>query len=228
MSKRSVRSWIAGGLLSITGWKPEGAPPDSSHCVLIAAPHTSNWDFPYLLIFAAYFDLEINWMGKHSLFRPPFGWLMKALGGIPIVREVRENVVSAMTRSLRENTKLTLVVPAEGTRSHVDYWRSGFYHIAIDAEVPIVMSYLDYTRKRGGFGPAVHPSGDIRKDMDRIRAFYAGKEGKYPERFGPIRLREEDSLASPASPLSSNPTLASGRFDARGANRAEAEVDENR
>ena len=196
MSKRSLRQRIARGLLTVTGWKPEGAGPDSRHCVLIAAPHTSNWDFPYMLIFAAYFDLNINWMGKHGLFHPPFGWIMEALGGIPIVREHRENVVSAMARSLREHPELTLVVPAEGTRSRTDYWRSGFYHIALDAGVPIVMSYLDYTQKRGGFAPAFHPSGDVRKDMDHIRAFYAGKEGKYPERFGPIRLREEVNHAS--------------------------------
>ena len=82
MPKRPLRRWIARGLLAVTGWTPEGTGPDSRHCVLIAAPHTSNWDFPYLLIFAAYFDLKINWMGKHSLFRPPFGWIMRALGGI--------------------------------------------------------------------------------------------------------------------------------------------------
>jgi 1-acyl-sn-glycerol-3-phosphate acyltransferase len=225
MSKHRLRWWIARSLLAVTGWKPEGDRPDSRHCVLIAAPHTSNWDFAYLLIFAAYFDLEVHWMGKHKLFRPPFGGIMKALGGIPIVRELRENVVSAMVRSLREHTELILVVPAEGTRSHRDYWRSGFYHIALDAEVPIVMSYLDYAQKRGGFGPAFHPSGDVRKDMDRVRAFYAGKEGKHPERFGPIRLREEDSHASPPG---SNPSSASGRPDARSPSRSGAEIHENR
>ncbi len=225
MSKRRLRRWIARSLLVVTGWKPEGSRPDSHHCVLIAAPHTSNWDFAYLLIFAAYFDLKVNWMGKHSLFRPPFGRVMKALGGIPIVRELRENVVSAMVHSLREHPQLILVVPAEGTRSRRDYWRSGFYHIALEAEVPIVMSYLDYTQKRGGFGPAFHPSGDVRKDMDRVRAFYAGKEGKHPERFGPIRLCEEDSHASP---LGSNSIPASGQPDARTPNRSGTEIHENR
>ncbi len=191
MSKRRLRWWIARSLLAVTGWKPEGVRPDSRHCVLIAAPHTSNWDFAYLLIFAAYFDLKVNWMGKHSLFRPPFGRVMKALGGIPIVRELRENVVSAMVRSLREHTELILVVPAEGTRSHRDYWRSGFYHIALDAEVPIVMSYLDYASRCGGFGPELLTSGDVRVDMDEIRSFYRDKRGLYPENFGQVRLKEE-------------------------------------
>jgi 1-acyl-sn-glycerol-3-phosphate acyltransferase len=162
--------------------------------VLIAAPHTTNWDFPYLLIFAAYFELEIRWMGKHSLFRPPMGWVMRAFGGIPVVRSRRENVVDAMARSFKEHDRLILVVPAEGTRSRGDYWKSGFYHIARLADVPIVMSYLDYTKKRGGFAPAFRLSGDMGTDMDRVRDFYGDKEGKYPANFSAIRLREEDAI----------------------------------
>jgi len=192
MSK-PLRWWIARGLLAITGWKPDGVRPNAPRCVMIAAPHTTNWDFLYLLAFAAYFDLEIHWMGKHALFRPPMGWIMKALGGIPIVRHRSENIVLAMARSFKERDELVLVVPAEGTRRRSDYWKSGFYHIARTANVPIVMSYLDYTKKRGGFGPALHLTGDVRADMDKIRAFYEGKEGKYPENYGPIRLREEDA-----------------------------------
>lgn len=191
MSK-PIRRWIARALLAITGWKPVGIRPNVQHCVLIAAPHTSNWDFPYLLIFAIYFDLEIRWMGKHGLFRPPMGWLMRALGGIPIVRHRRENIVPAMARSFKEHDELVLVVSAEGTRSRAEYWRSGFYHIARTANVPIVMGFLDYTEKIGGFGPALQLTGDVGRDMDQVRAFYAGKDGKHPDNFGPIRLLEED------------------------------------
>jgi len=190
MSK-PLRWWIARALLAITGWKPDGIQPDARHVVLIAAPHTSNWDFPYLLIFAAHFNLKIRWMGKHNLFRPPMGWIMRALGGIPIVRERRENIVPAMARSFEDYDELSLVVPAEGTRSRVEYWKSGFYHIARMADVPIVMSYLDYSKKTGGFSEPFHLSGDVTKDMDVIRDFYEGRKGKYPEKFGPIRLREE-------------------------------------
>jgi 1-acyl-sn-glycerol-3-phosphate acyltransferase len=193
MSK-PLRWWIARGLLAITGWKPDGVRPTAPHCVLIAAPHTTNWDFPYLLIFAAYFDLKIRWMGKHSLFRPPLGWFMRLAGGIPVVRHKRENIVLAMARSFKDHDELVLVVPAEGTRSRAEHWKSGFYHIARSADVPIVMSYLDYTKKRGGFGPALDLTGDVRRDMDQIRAFYAGKEGKHPEDFGPIRLLEEGEV----------------------------------
>ncbi len=125
MSKRRLRRWIARSLLVVTGWKPEGSRPDSHHCVLIAAPHTSNWDFAYLLIFAAYFDLKVNWMGKHSLFRFPFGGMFRALGGIPIYRHERRNVVSAMAERLREASELALAVPAEGSRRRVEFWKSG-------------------------------------------------------------------------------------------------------
>jgi 1-acyl-sn-glycerol-3-phosphate acyltransferase len=190
---KPIRWWIARGLLAITGWKPDGIRPDTPSCVLIAAPHTTNWDFPFLLIFAAYYQLQIRWMGKHSLFRPPMGWLMRALGGIPITRHRREHIVAAMARSFKEHEHLILVVPAEGTRSRADYWKSGFYHIAHTAGVPIVMSYLDYERKTGGFGAPVHLTGDVSKDMDQIRAFYLDKAGKHPTNFGPVRLREEDA-----------------------------------
>jgi len=181
---------LARAFLAVTGWKPEGqAPP--GRCVLIAAPHTSNWDFPFTLAFAALFRVRIRWMGKHTLFRPPFGGLLRAMGGIPIQRHLRSNVVAAAAEMLRESDDLVLVVPAEGTRSRTAHWKSGFYHIARSAGVPIVLGYLDYRRKRGGFGPAIVPGDDVVETMDRIRAFYTDKVGKHPERFGPVRLREE-------------------------------------
>ena len=192
MSKRPVRQFLARVFIHVMGWKPDGVRPEARQFVLIAAPHTTNWDFIYLIAFAAYFELEISWMGKQSLFRWPFGRIMRALGGISVRRHKRENLVMAMARGFDEHQTLGLVVPAEGTRRHVEYWKSGFYHIANTAHVPIVMSYLDYARKTGGFGPAFSPSGDVGKDMDFIRAFYAGRQGKYPALFGQIRLREED------------------------------------
>ncbi len=116
---------------------------------------------------------------------------MRRLGGIPIVRHRRENMVHQMASALRETESLALTVPAEGTRGYVPHWRSGFYHIARSADVPIVMGFLDYARRRGGFGPALYTSGDIRNDMDEIRKFYADKVGKYPDQFGEVRLKEE-------------------------------------
>jgi 1-acyl-sn-glycerol-3-phosphate acyltransferase len=192
MRKRPIRRFLARTLFYVTGWKPDGVRPEAKKYVLIAAPHTTNWDFIYLIAFAAFFEIEISWMGKHTLFRWPFGFLARALGGIPVRRNRSEKMVTAMARTFDEHEELGLVVPAEGTRSYVEYWKSGFYHIATTANVPIVMSYLDYTRKIGGFGPAFFPSGNLRQDMDAVRAFYQGRQGKHPELFGPIRLREED------------------------------------
>ena len=162
--------------------------------VLIAAPHTTNWDFLYLLAFAELFELKISFMAKHSLFWPPLGWFMRAVGGLPVERHKRGNLVTTLAALFDGGEALGLVVPAEGTRGHVDYWKSGFYHIARTAKVPIVMSFLDYERKVGGFGPAIEATGDVVTDMDAIRAFYGDKKGKYPELFGRIRLREEDEV----------------------------------
>ena len=177
--------------LKLAGWRPEGTRPPAARYVLIAAPHTSNWDLAFLLAFAVLFDVRVSWMGKHVLFKPPHGWLMRRLGGIPIERERRGDMVEQMARAFAETDRLALVVPAEGTRRYVPYWKSGFYHIARRANVPIVLGYLDYRRRRGGFGPALLPSGDVPRDMDAIRAFYADKVGRFPDAFGAVRLKEE-------------------------------------
>ena len=182
---------VARWFLKLSGWEAEGGGPLERRFVLIAAPHTSNWDLPYMLALAVIFDVKISWMGKHVLFRPPFGWLMRRLGGIPIVRHRRGNMVAQMASVFEESESLALVVPAEGTRSYVAHWKSGFYHIARSANVPIVLGYMDFARRRGGFGPAVLPTGDVRSDMDEIREFYADKVGKHPDLFGEVKLKEE-------------------------------------
>ena len=138
------------------------------------------------------FDVRVSWLGKHTLFQPPLGFVMRRVGGIPVVRHQRGQLVAEAARLFADRDDLALVVPAEGTRSTASHWKSGFYHIARTAGVPIVCGYLDYARRRGGFGLVLMPSGDLRADMDRIRAFYADKAGRYPEKFGPVRLQEED------------------------------------
>jgi 1-acyl-sn-glycerol-3-phosphate acyltransferase len=184
---------LAKGVLRLLGWRLEGARPQFDRYVLIAAPHTSNWDFPLMLLFATAFGIKITWMGKHSLFRFPMGGIMRSMGGLPIVRHEKSNLVDSMVEAFSERAHLVLTVPTEGTRARVEYWKSGFYHIARRASVPIVPSFLDFGRKLGGFGPALELSGDIAQDMQYFRDFYAGMKGKFPEKFGPIRLREEDN-----------------------------------
>ena len=190
--KKTLARW----LLHLTGWQLVGDRPACDHYVLIAAPHTSNWDFPLMLLFAAAFDIKVTWMAKHSLFYPPMGWIMRALGGMPIIRHRNQNVVAAMVAAFDTVPHLVLVVPTEGTREKSDYWKSGFYHIARQAGVPIVPSFLDFGSKRGGFGPALATSGDVRADMQYFREFYRGMQGKFPEQFGPVRLREEDDSSN--------------------------------
>jgi 1-acyl-sn-glycerol-3-phosphate acyltransferase len=171
--------------LKITGWKVEGAlPANAPKSVLIAAPHTSNWDLPYTLMVAFALRLNIYWMGKQSIFTPPFRGLMMWLGGIPVNREQANNLVTASAQALREaEGPIQLVVPPEGTRSKTRYWKTGFYFIALGARVPIVMAYMDYAEKRSGLGPVFTPTGDIEKDMVMVKAFYAPFKGKNADQF---------------------------------------------
>jgi 1-acyl-sn-glycerol-3-phosphate acyltransferase len=127
------------GFLKATGWTVEGSlPPSATKSVLIAAPHTSNWDLPYTLMVAFSLRLNIYWMGKQSIFRWPFGGLMKWLGGIPVNREQSTNLVSASAQAIQDASgNLQLVVPPEGTRSKTRYWKTGFYYIALGAKVPL-------------------------------------------------------------------------------------------
>jgi len=119
------------------------------------------------------------------------GWVMRALGGVPIVRHENNNVVDDMVEVFNARRELVLVVPTEGTRARTEFWRSGFYHIAVGAGVPIVPSYLDFGNKRGGFAQALIPTGNLKADMDYFRTVYADKTGKFPQFFGPVKLREE-------------------------------------
>ena len=177
--------------LSVTGWKAEGPRPEPDKFVMIAAPHTSNWDLAYMLALSNIRGIRVSWMGKHTLFQGPMAWVMRAVGGIPVRRDVQLNLVDQMVQEFEKRDSLALTIPAEGTRGYRDHWKSGFYHIARKANVPIVLGYLDYSRKRGGFGTSFMPSGDVKRDMDEVRRFYVDKVGKYPERFSEIRLLEE-------------------------------------
>ena len=171
--------------LKLTGWKIVGQlPADARKSVFIAAPHTSNWDLPYTLMVAFALRLNIYWMGKAQIFRWPFGPLMRWLGGVAVQREQANNLVAASVQALQTSDgPVQLVVPPEGTRSKVRYWKTGFYYIALGAQVPIVMSFMDYGNKVSGLGPAFVPTGDIEADMVAIKAFYAPFKGKNPDQF---------------------------------------------
>jgi 1-acyl-sn-glycerol-3-phosphate acyltransferase len=184
---RTLLRALSVGFLRLTGWRVEGRlPPEAARSVLIAAPHTSNWDLPYTLMVAFALDLNVCWMGKHTIFRPPFRGLMRWLGGIPVNREQSGRLVEASARAIRAaGGPLQLIVPPEGTRSKTRYWKTGFYYIALGADVPIVMAYMDYATKRSGLGPLLWPSGDIETDMAAVKAFYASFKGRRAAQFDP-------------------------------------------
>ena len=171
--------------LRLTGWKVEGAlPPECAKSVFIAAPHTSNWDLPYTLMVCFALNLNVYWMGKTAIFRFPFGGIMRWLGGISVNRDKANNLVEASADAIRlADGPVQLIVPPEGTRSKARYWKTGFYYIAVSAQVPIVMAYMDYEKKISGLGPMFLPTGDIEADMVAIKAFYAPFKGKNATQF---------------------------------------------
>ena len=186
-----MKRWMARKILYLAGWTIDPTNPPHERCVLIAAPHTSNWDFPMMILFTNAFRLKIKWMGKDNIFIWPLSYFLRRLGGIPIVRSRSNNVVNQMIELFAKSEQLMLVVPAEGTRGRTENWKSGFYHIAHGADVPVLPTFLDYGNKRGGFGIPIKLTGNITVDMDIIRKFYKPYSGKYPELSGPIQLPEE-------------------------------------
>jgi 1-acyl-sn-glycerol-3-phosphate acyltransferase len=175
-------------LMKLTGWKKSGTLPDVPRYIIVVAPHTSNWDLFYGIIVAFSLGLDGRFMAKRELFHWPFGPVMKWLGGMPIDRSSHENTVDQVIRIFGEGGRLALAIAPEGTRSRTKYWKSGFYHIAVGAGVPIQLGYLDYRSKTGGAGPLIVPTGNIDDDMAAIGNFYRGVSGRYADKAGPVSL----------------------------------------
>ena len=185
--------WLGRLILSITGWKVEGAKPSITQSVIIAAPHTSNWDFFYLLAAAASLKVKIHWLGKASLFWGPMGPIMRRLGGIPVDRSKSNQLVSQLVTRFTHTPNLHIVIPPSGTRGFTHHWRSGFYHLARQANVPVIFGFLDYPKKLAGISAPQTMTGEPGPDMDRIRAFYKGITGRYPALASKIALQEEET-----------------------------------
>lgn len=185
--------WMARWWYRIRGWSIAGERPSEPKYVVIGAPHTSNSDFFVFLAAVAHFHLPARYIGKHTLFRWPFGGLMRRLGGIPVRRDTGQGLVEQVVAEFARVPEMALVIAPEGTRGRAEYWHSGFYRIASAAGVPIVCGFVDYSTKTFGLGPTIHPGDDVRADMERIRAFYAGKAGRRPGNETEPRLREEEA-----------------------------------
>ena len=177
--------------LKLSGWTFNPITPDVVHkkCVMICAPHTSNWDFIITLFLMIQLNVKASYAIKKEWMRFPFRPFLKAAGCIAINRlprkngEERESTVKAIARLFEQRDKLCLMIAAEGTRSLRTEWKTGFYYIALEAGVPICLGYLDYAKKYAGIPKMIYPSGDIEADMQEIMAFYADKAAKHPKQF---------------------------------------------
>lgn len=178
-------------IAAAAGWKVDVAEPPPARCVVVGAPHTSSWDLVLTLLLMLAAGFRLRWVGKDTLFRGPFGRLLRMLGGLPINRRTSENFVEQMVGAFRSQDSLRIGISPEGTRKNAPHWRTGFYYIALGARVPVVLGYADYRRRIVGLGPIFHPTGDIEADFELIRRFYAGIVGRHPDRQGVIRARED-------------------------------------
>jgi 1-acyl-sn-glycerol-3-phosphate acyltransferase len=177
----SMLYWLGKWILWLGRWKIVGVVPDLKQYVIIVAPHTSNWDFVVAAAAKYYLHLDARFLGKAELFRPPFGGLFRAMGGYPVDRKKHNNVVDFVVSLFRENPVFSMGLSPEGTRKYVAEWKTGFYHIAFKAGVPIVMAGLDYPHRRLIISDPFHPTGDLAADMQVILAFFRPIKGRHPE-----------------------------------------------
>lgn len=175
---------VAAFLLALFGWRVLGEIPNTAKMLLIAAPHTSNWDMAVGILGMFALGLRLSFMGKHTLFRWPVGGIMVWLGGVPVRRHMAQGLVGQMVAAFNQRDQFLLAILPEGTRRPVSQWKLGFYHIAVGAGVPIVPVKFDYGRKVLEFGSAFHPTGDLEKDLPTIQAQYRGVRGKIPKNDG--------------------------------------------
>jgi len=187
-----IRRSVARLFWSVSRWtlRTEPIPPEGAS-LLIGAPHTSNWDFLFMLAITWRVGISAKFLGKDSLFRGPLGPLMRALGGIPVDRSHPQGIVDAVVARVRAGERFFLVVTPEGTRRKTACWKSGFYRIALDTGLPLTLGYVDRSTMTTGLGPTLHVTGDVAADMDRLREFYADKAGFNPQNRTEPRLRDE-------------------------------------
>ena len=184
-----IRRRVAQLIFRLTGWTMVGEVPRNG--IFVGGPHTSNWDYIVTLLVMWHGGLQPRILVKKEFFHGPLGWLLRLTGSIPVDRANPAGVVDRMAEIAKSGKPFVLVIAAEGSRAKAEYWKSGFYRLAQQTGLPILMGFVDGPTKTAGIGPTLIPSGDVRADMDKIRAFYADKFGFYPEKKTEPRLREE-------------------------------------
>ncbi len=182
---------IAHGILRLGRWEAVGGKLDVPKAVLIAYPHTSNWDGLWALTYKVAVGLDLRFFGKHTLFWFPLGTLLRALGGIPLDRSTPGSAVDKAVKALVENDSFYFALAPEGTRRYRPFWKTGFYRIAERANVPVVLCFMDYNHRRIGTGPVFEITGDREADMKRIAEFYEDVGGHNPEKAAPIVFADE-------------------------------------
>lgn len=171
-------------VLGLFGWRAVGkVPKDIRKYVIIAAPHTSYWDFPMFLLVVFALRLNLNVFIKHTLFIGPIGWFLSYCGGVPIDRRAAGARVRQTVQEFENNDDMVLLITPEGTRSAQTNWKTGFYHIASEANVPVAVAFVDTAARRSGIDHFITPSGDIDKQMAEIKAFYDTKRGVKPQNY---------------------------------------------
>ncbi len=176
-------------LLELFGWRVKIVWPPVPKAVVIVYPHTSNWDFVVGILARYAVAIPIRFVGKDSLFRPPFGGLFRRLGGIPVNRRRSTGFVDGLIEAFDKTESLYLAIAPEGTRSKVSHWKSGFYRVAVAARVPLGLAFIDYSLREVGIDTWMELSGNETEDLARIRDYYSAKRGKYAEKEGEIRFR---------------------------------------
>ncbi|MFC6999606.1 lysophospholipid acyltransferase family protein [Rufibacter roseus] len=173
---------LAKVIFKVSGWRLQGnIPSDLKKAVMIAAPHTSNWDFVYARAAFYLMDIPVRMTIKKEAFFFPVGNLISAMGAIPVDRKKNNNLVNFMVDLFNHHDQMIMMVTPEGTRKYQPRWKKGFYHAATGAGVPIVLGYLDYAKKEAGIGPVIYPTGNYEEDLEKIQAFYRTVTPKYPE-----------------------------------------------
>lgn len=176
-------------ILKIFSWQLDIRIPAEKKYVLIGAPHTTNWDLPLTLLCFWSVQKNIKWVAKKQLFIGPLKYFFRALGGVPVDRSAHTGFIEQIASQFEHHEEMILCLAPEGTRSKTEYWKTGFYYIALTAKVPVCLGYIDYPTRTMGFGQMLIPSGDIHKDFAQIKTFYQDKTGKRPEKQGAMRIK---------------------------------------
>ena len=176
-------------LFKLLGWSDGGIPEgDASKYIVVVAPHTSNFDFIFGILYAYMLGFKVHFFAKSQLFHWSTAWFFTSLGGIPVDRSKKNNLVSQAVKIINSKEKLIVGIAPEGTRKKTKKWKTGFYYMAVEANIPIALGYLDYKEKKAGVGKLIYPSGDIEKDFKIIEEFYANIQPKYPSLYNRKRI----------------------------------------